>query len=119
VEHAGPFLPEGSQIRQVFICQAAPSFAYFLIPYVTGLTVAAIKYHCVAITRDAIYVLESNKRSGGAEPQSLVGTLPRGTRLGPVSRRWAEINILGERRWVHQRFHPQIASADEEAGFTD
>ncbi len=118
VEQAAPFLPQGSQIRQAFICQTAPRFAYFLLPYLTGLTVAAIKYHCVAITRDTIYVLESNKRSGGARPESLAGTLQRKTRIGPVSGRWAEIHLLGERRWVHQRFHPQIDAADEEAGFT-
>ena len=76
VESSAPFLPEGSEIRQVFICQA-----------------------------------------GGARPQSLVGTMPRHTQLGPVSGRWAQIVILGERHWVHKRFHPCIAAADHEAGF--
>jgi hypothetical protein len=77
-----------------------------------------IKYRCVAVTTDAIYVLESSKLSGGARPQSLVGTMPRYTRLGPVSGRWATINLLGERHWVHKRFHDQVAAADCEAGFT-
>ena len=38
VEHSAPFLPEGSDIQQVFICQAAPSFVYFVLTYLTGLT---------------------------------------------------------------------------------
>ena len=118
VESSAPFLPAGTEIRQVFICQAAPSFAFFLITYLTGLTMFWIKYRCVAITPDAIYVLESTKRSGGAKPQSLVGTLPRHTQLGPVSGRWAQVNILGERHWVHKRFHDAVAAADHEAGFT-
>ena len=88
VERAAPFLPEGSEIQQVFICQTAPSFAFFLITYLTGL------------------------------PQSLVGTLPRHTQLGPVSGRWGQVNLFGERHWVHKRFHPAIAAADYEAGFT-
>jgi hypothetical protein len=118
VNRSAPFLPEGSEIRQVFICQAAPNFGFFLITYMTGLTMFWIKYRCVAVTKDAIYVLESSKLSGGAKPQSLIGTLPRRTRLGPVSGRWGQLNLLGERHWVHKRFHDEVAAADRDAGFT-
>jgi hypothetical protein len=118
VESSAPFLPEGSEIRQVFICQAAPNFSYFVVTYLTGLSVRWIKYRCVAVTADAIYVLESSKLSGGARPRSLVGTMRRHTQLGPVSGRWAQIVILGEPHWVHTRFHRCIAAADHEAGFT-
>jgi hypothetical protein len=118
VQRSAPFLPRGSEIRQVFICQTAPSFVFFVITYLTGLTMFWIKYRCVAVTQDAIYVLESSKLSGGAKPQHLVGTLPRHTQLGPVSGRWGQVNILGERCWVHKRFHDEIAAADYEAGFT-
>jgi hypothetical protein len=110
--------PPGSQIRQVFICQAAPSSWFFLITYLTGLTMFWIKYRCVAVTQDAIYVLESSKPSGGAKSNSLVGTLPRQTQLGPVSGRWGRLNLLGERHWVHKRFHQDVTAADYEAGFT-
>jgi hypothetical protein len=118
VERARPLLPAGSEIRQVFICQSAPNFFFFIITYLTGLTMFWIKYRCVAVTQDAIYVLESSKPSGGAKPQSLVGTMPRHTRLGPVSGRWGQVNLLGERHWVHKRFHDEIAAADSEAGLT-
>ena len=117
VEHAAPFLPEGSEIRQAFISQVAPNFGFFVVTYFTGLTMLWIKYLCVAVTRDAIYVLESSKMSGGARPQRLLGTMPRKTRLGPASGRWAQVTLLGERGWVHQRFHNEIAAADREAGF--
>ena len=36
VAHALPFLPAGSEVRQVFIAQSAPSFFYFIITYLTG-----------------------------------------------------------------------------------
>ncbi|GAA4618120.1 hypothetical protein GCM10023195_81230 [Actinoallomurus liliacearum] len=101
----------------MFIAQAAPNFGFFLITYLTGLTMSWIKYRCVAVTKDAIYVLESSKLSGGAKPQSLVATLPRHTRLGPVSGRWGRMNLIGERHWVHKRFHDQVAAADRDAGF--
>jgi hypothetical protein len=96
----------------------APNFAFFLITYFTGLTMVWIKYRCVAVTQNAIYVLESSKLSGGAKPQSLVGVMPRHTQLGPVSGRWGKVNLLGKRHWVHKRFHHDVTAADAEAGFT-
>ncbi|PXX70827.1 hypothetical protein DFR70_101248 [Nocardia tenerifensis] len=118
VERSAPFLPEGSEIRQAFICQAAPNFLFFVITYLTGLTMFWIEYRCVAVTQGAIYILESSKLSGGASPQRLIGTLPRQTQLGPVSGRWGKLTLLDRPHWVHKRFHPQIAAADHEAGFT-
>ena len=118
VTRSAPFLPAGSEIRQVFICQTAPHFYFFLITYLTGLTMFWVKYRCVAVTSDAIYVLDSSKLSGGAKPRSVVGTMPRHTQLGPVSGRWGLVTLLGERHWVHQRFHSDIAAADHEAGFS-
>jgi hypothetical protein len=116
-ERSAPLLPPGSQVRQAFICQTAPNFAFFFINWISGLTMFWIRYRCVAITQDAIYVLEGSKLSGGAQPKSIVGTLPRHTQLGPVSGRWGQLYLLGERHWVKKRFHAEIASADAEAGF--
>jgi hypothetical protein len=117
VQRSAPFLPAGSEVRQAFICQSTPSFFFFVITYLTGLTMFWNKYRCVVVTLDAIYVLDGSKLSGGASPQRLAATLPRSTRLGPVSGRWGEVNLLGERHWVHKRFHGQIAAADREIGF--
>ena len=103
-------------MRQAFVAQAAPNFAYFILTYLTGIT-SRNRYRCVVVTDDAITVLGSSKWSGGAKPQEMVGRMPRHTRLGPVSDRWAEVNLLGERHWVHQRFHDQVAAADREGGF--
>lgn len=110
-----PLLPVDSEVRQAFIAQTAPSFAHFILTYLTGF-MGQNKYRCVAVTPDAIFVLESSKWSGGAKPQRLLGHLPRGTRLGPVSGRWAPIELLGQRHWVHKRFFPQVRAADREAG---
>ncbi|WP_220040610.1 hypothetical protein, partial [Streptomyces tateyamensis] len=51
---SAPFLPADSEIRQVFVCQSAPNFLYFVVTYLTGLTMFVNKYRCVAATRDAI-----------------------------------------------------------------
>ncbi|WP_107101219.1 hypothetical protein [Peterkaempfera griseoplana] len=118
VRRSAPFLPAGSEVRQAFIGQSAPNVLFFLVTYLTGLTMFWNSYRCVVVTQDAVHVLESSKLSGGAGPQRLLATLPRRTRLGPVSGRWGEVDLLGERHWVHRRFHDQIAAADREAGFT-
>jgi len=115
VQAALPFLPEGSEIRQAFIGQTAPRFFSFIVTYLTGLMFRN-KYRCVVVTPEGIFVLDSAKWSGGAKPRAMVGQLPRNTRLGPVSGRWTEVSLLGERHWVHQRFYPQIVAADRDAG---
>lgn len=116
-ERSAPLLPPGSEVRHAFLCQTAPNFAFFLVNWATGLTLFWIKYRCVTVTQDAIYVLDSPRLSGGANPTSIMGTLPRHTRLGPLSGRWGELTLLGERYWVKKRFYDEIASADAEAGF--
>jgi hypothetical protein len=118
VERSLPFLPPRSEIRQAFIGQTAPNIGCFLVTYLTGLTMFWNKYRCIVVAPEAIYVLESTKAPGGAMPRALVGTVPRRTWLGPVSGRWAEVDLLGERQWVHKRFHDQIVAADREARFS-
>ena len=118
VERSTPLLPSGSEVRQAFICQTAPSFAFFIINWVTGLTMYWVTYRCVAVTQEAIYVLDSGRLSGGAQPTAIAATLPRHTQLGPVSGRWGRITLLGERHWVKKRFHSEIREADADAGFT-
>jgi len=117
-ELSAPLLPPGSQVRQAFICQTGSNFALFVANWLTGLTMFWITYRCVAVTQDAIYVLDSPKLSGGARPRSIVGKIPRHTQLGPVSGRWGQITLLGERYWVKKRFQDQVIAADNEAGFT-
>jgi hypothetical protein len=117
-ERSVPLLPPGSQVRQAFICQTAPHFAFFLDNWATGLTMFWITYRCVAVSQDAIYVLDSDKLSGGAKPTSIAGTLPRHTQLGPVSGGWGQLTLLGKRHWVKKHFQAEITASDAEAGFT-
>ncbi|MGC5166317.1 hypothetical protein [Luteimicrobium sp. DT211] len=113
---AAELLPAGSVIRQAFIAQSAPSFLFFVVTYLTGLTMLVNRYRCVAVTEDGIYVLDSAKLSGGARPRRLLGTMPRRTGLGPGRGTWWTIELLGEKHWVHKRFFEQLAAADRDAG---
>ena len=113
-----PLLPTGSEVRQAFVCQTASSFFLFVINWFTGISMFWITYRCVAVTQDAIYVLAAPRLSGGANPRSVVATLPRHTQLGPAVGRWGQFGLLGERYWIKKRFQPQITAADADAGFT-
>jgi hypothetical protein len=95
VERALSFLPAGSEIHQAFIGQAAPNFRYFIVTYLTSI-----------MSRNTY-----RETSGAGRADA------RHTRLGPVSGRWTQVELLGERHWVHERFYDQIAAADREAGF--
>jgi len=65
-ERSAPLLPPGSQVRQSFVCQTAPNFTFFLINWATGLTMPWVKYRCVAVTPDAIYVFWTATSCRGA-----------------------------------------------------
>jgi hypothetical protein len=116
-ERAASLLPPGSEVQQAFVCQTAANFVIFVINWLTGLTLGLITYRCVAITGDAIYVFDAPRTSGGANPRSVIATLPRHTQLGPVHGRWSEFALLGKRYWIKQRFQDQITAADAAAGF--
>jgi len=88
------------------------------VNWATGLAMPWVKYRCVAVTDDAIYLLDSPRLSGGARPTSVISALPRRTRLGPVSGRWGEITLLGKRHCVKKRFQGEVTAADAEVGFT-
>src|SRR4051794_23877559 len=102
-ERATPLLPPGSEVRHAFVCQTASNFLIFVINWLTGLTMHWITYRCIAITQDAIYVLDAPSLSGGANPRSIVATVPRQTQLGPVEGRWGQFTLVGERYWIKRR----------------
>ncbi|MGV9668881.1 hypothetical protein [Nocardia niigatensis] len=83
-DRAIAFLPPGSEIRQVFVSQTAPHFACFLPAYLFGVFVK-VRFRCVAVTDDAIYVMEGTRASGGARSIRLLGVMPRSTRFEPAA----------------------------------
>lgn len=106
-----PLLPPGSNIRHTFACQTGPNPWFFLLTY---LIFFWIQYRIVAVTDDAIYVMRSSKFT--LKPKEVLATLPRQTRLGPVSGLWGKLDLMGQTHWVHKRFHKDIEAADDEAG---
>ncbi|MFE3800321.1 hypothetical protein KHQ06_25345 [Nocardia tengchongensis] len=114
-DRAIAFLPPGSEIRQVFVSQTAPHFAYFLPAYLFGVFYK-VRFRCVAVTDDGIYVMEGTRMSGGARPIRLLGVMPRSTRFEPAPGLfWHKVTLLGQRCWVHPPYLVQVLAADREA----
>jgi hypothetical protein len=113
VEQCQPLLPAGITIEHAFVCQTARYPWLFIVNYLTYLTIFWIRFRVVCVTDDAIYVLRGSKFA--VRPREVVATLPRATRFGPVSGRWAQIELLGNRHWVHKRFHDEVRATDRAA----
>lgn len=73
----------------------------------------------MAVTDDAIYVLNSPRLSVGARLTSVVTSLPRDTRLAAVSGQRGEFTLLGKRHWVKTGFQGELLAADAGAGLAD
>lgn len=96
-ERSAPLLPPGSAVRHAFVCQTAPHFGFFIVNWATGLATPWIKYRCVTVTDDAIYVLDSPRLSGAQDP--LRSSLSCRVALDSGrcrDRRWGEITLLGK-----------------------
>ncbi len=110
-ERAQPYLEPGEQVRHVFMGQTGPSPWFAALSYL--IVVLAGKYFIFVVTDRAIVVLRASKLVP-SKPKALEVRLPRATQLGPVSGIWGATQALGQRVWVHKRFHKDLLAADTE-----
>jgi hypothetical protein len=113
-DRAQPFLEPGEQIQAVVPCQTGPS------PWMSALSWLIVlfgaKFWIVVATDRNLLVLKSSAMS--MKPTKLDRRLPRGTRFGPLSGLWGKSEVLGQKTYVHKRFHTDAAQADALAGST-
>ena len=103
-----PRLEPGETLQQVFSAQTGPS-PYWL--FLTYLVFFRIRYWAFAVTDRRIVVFRTSFwRPSNVE--EIAATLPRETRIGPVSGLWAGIEMGGTRYWVHKRFQKDVEEAD-------
>lgn len=107
-----PYLEPGEQVQQVFLASAGmnPSGAAMLGAIgVMLLTQQKI----VVVTDRGIVVLKAGKWAP-AKPKALEARGPHIV-LGPVKGLWGKIH-LGEKLYVHKRFHKDVEAADASLG---
>lgn len=107
-ERTQPFLEPGEQLRIAFPAQAGVS------PWMLGAVGAIVmlflvKPRVVAVTDRGIVVLSASKLSG--RPKAVVQRGPY-TDLGEPSGLWYKFP-LGEKTYVHRRFHKDVREANE------
>jgi len=68
-------------------------------------------YFALMVTGRRMLVCQSG-RFRNTPVKSILRELPRGTRIGIPSGLWWRSDTLGERLYVHRRFHKDVTSAD-------
>jgi len=111
-ENAAPFLEPGEQVQQAFVGQTMSGYWGLL----TWLILFKMRYRAVAVTDRRIVVFDTARMATGTL-RSVERSLPRQTRIGPVKGMWAKTETLGERLYVHKRFHKDIDAADAAMGY--
>lgn len=113
VERSTPFLEPGETIQHVFMGQTGPNPMWALVTY--WIMLFKGKYFVFAVTDRSIVVIRASKWLP-SKPKELEARLPRGTRIGPLSGIWGQSESLGQRVWIHKRFHKDVAAADAALG---
>ncbi len=106
--NAGPLLEDGEVIEQVFGAQ--PMSQYWVLVSL-WILVLRNRYRVVIVTDRRIVVA----RSGRFTQTPIAGVLrvlPRSTRIGPATGLWFRTESLGERLYIHRRWHKDVAAAD-------
>jgi len=108
IERVTPFLEPGEQVEQVF---AAQTKSPYLASITYWLLVVGNPYRVVAVT-DRRIVVCSLRRFSGTAVTGIVSEAPLGTRIGPATGIWYKTAALGDRLYIHKRFHKDVAAAD-------
>ena len=101
-------LQDGETVQAVFCAQTASPY-WALVSYWIVLVKNA--YRVVVVTDRRILVCKSGRMST-TPVNEVVAEFPRATRIGPASGVWYKCDALGDRLYVHKRFHKDVAAAD-------
>jgi hypothetical protein len=106
--NAAPHLQPGETVQAVFGAQTHSQYLFMISVFVLLLLSS---YRVVVVTDRRILVCRSGKLST-TPVNEVLRELPRSTRIGPPSGLWWKTETLGERLYVHKRFHKDVNAAD-------
>jgi hypothetical protein len=110
--NAAHVLQPGETVQQVFAAQTASPYLA-LISY--WIVIFKNAYRVVVVTDKRILVCKAGRASTAAV-KDVVRELPRSTKIGPATGVWYKCDTLGERMYIHKRFHKDVAAADAQIG---
>jgi hypothetical protein len=103
-----PHLEPDEAVQEIFGAQTKSQY-FILISY--WILLANKAWRVVAVTDRRIIVFQCG-RSGMTKIGGITAQTRRHTRIGPPKGLWYRVENLGERLYVHKRFHKDIAAAD-------
>ena len=106
--NAAHLLQPGETIQSVFCAQTTSAY-FALISYWIILFTNA--YRVVVVTDRRILVCKSGRLTM-TPVKEVIRELPRNTRIGPPNGLWWRSESLGERLYIHKRFHKDVNAAD-------
>ncbi len=101
-------LQPGESIQAVFPAQTTSAYFALISIWIIILSNA---YRVVVVTDKRILVCQSG-RFRNTPVKGVVRELPRDTRIGVPGGLWWRSDTLGERLYVHRRFHKEVTAAD-------
>ena len=110
-ENAQQFLQPGENVEAVFAAQTFNGYWAFLSWLIV---LFKNSYRAIVVTDRRIAVFDTGRWAMGT-PKTLLRDLPRSTRIGDPSGLWWKTESLGERMYVHKRFHKDVEEADSRA----
>ncbi len=109
VNNAQSFLDPGEQVQAAFAGQTFSQYwailSWLILLFKNG-------YRSVIVTDRRILVMNTGRWSM-TKAKSVLRELPRDTVIGPASGLWWKSETLGERLYVHKRFHKDVTLADQ------
>lgn len=105
--NAQPYLRPGEQVQGAFAGQSISGWWSLL----TYLMFFWLRFRSVIVTDQRILILDTGKWSM-TKPKGVVAELPRNVVIGPPSGLWWKCLTLGEKLYVHRRFHKDIVASD-------
>jgi hypothetical protein len=106
--NAERFLQPGETVQAVFGAQTTSQWFALLSWWII---VIRNSYRVVVVTDGRIVVFRSG-RFRMTPVNEVLHELPRNTRIGPAKGLWFRCESLGERLYIHKRFHKDVAAAD-------
>jgi hypothetical protein len=111
--NAAHLLAPGETIESVFPAQTTSAWFALLSIWIVVLSNA---YRVVVVTDRRIMVCQSG-RFRMTPVRAVLHELPRYTRIGPANGLWYRTEALGDRLYIHKRFHKDVAAADARTHF--
>jgi hypothetical protein len=101
-------LQPGETVQEIFCGQTASPYWSIVSYWIVFFKNAA---RVVVVTDRRILVCRAG-RTRATAVDTVVAEFPRHTRIGPPQGVWYKCEKLGERLYIHRRFHKDVAAAD-------